>query len=172
MPKGLKQSSSIIIIGARVEETAAETFTQSRVDLQLNPLDNEVFVVLGANLDVGSPDLINGKNSASTMTMTTTSQSAMPRLSDSAVLAKAEKIIRTETGGGDMAVGFQEQYAETPASSLLEYVGIIATNDFFLQIEGANNTLAKTGSAKVYGYRATADASTYAALVQSEVLTA
>jgi len=172
MPKGLKQSSSIIIIGASVEETAADTFTQSRVDLQLNPLDNEVFVVLGCNLDVGSPDLVNGKRSSTTMTLTTTSQTAMPRLSDTAVLAKAEKVAVSEFGGGDAAVGYQEQFAETPPSAMLDYIGIIATNDFFLQIKGSNNQAARTGSAKVYGYRATADASTYAALVQSEVLTA
>lgn len=170
MPKGLKQSSSIIVVGARVVESAANTFTEQRVDLQLNPLDNEVFVVLGANLDVGSPDAIANTNTATTMTMTTTSQRDLPTLNESAVLAKAEKAIRAEPANPTL-VGFQEQFAETPASSLLEYVGIIATNDFFLQIEGSNNSGTKTGSAKVYGYRATADASTYAALVQSEVLT-
>ena len=169
MPKGLKQSSSIIVVGARVEESAANTFTQQRIDLQLNPLDNEVFVVLGANLDVGNPDLVTNDNSGTTMTMTTTSQTDMPTLNETAVIAKAEKVIRGASDS-DQSVAFQEQFAETPASSLLEYVGIIATNDFFLQIQGARNLIAKTGSAKVYGYRATADASTYAALVQSEVL--
>ena len=169
MPKGLKQSSSIIVVGARVVESAANTFTQERVDLQLNPLDNEVFVVLGANLDVGSPDARQNTNTSSVMTMTTTSQTDLPTLNETAVLAKAEKAIRAEPGS-DQMVAFQEQFAETPASSLLEYVGIIATNDFFLQIQGSNNGGAKTGSAKIYGYRATADASTYAALVQSEVL--
>lgn len=169
MPKGLKQSSSIIVVGARVVETAANTFTQERIDLQLNPLDNEVFVVLGANLDVGSPDLITNDNSSTIMTMTTTSQNDLPTLNATAVLAKAEKAIRGASDS-EQSVAFQEQFAETPPSSMLEYIGIIATNDFFLQIQGARNLGAKTGSAKVYGYRATADASTYAALVQSEVL--
>ena len=41
----LKQTSEIIAIGFSIDETAANTFTQVRVDLQLNPLDNEVFVV-------------------------------------------------------------------------------------------------------------------------------
>ena len=49
-------------------------------------------------------------------------------------------------------------------------MGIIATNDFFIQVEGTNNTAAKIASGKVYGYRARADAAVYAALVQSEVL--
>lgn len=170
MPKGLKQTSSIITIGARVVESAVDTFTQAQVDLQLNPLDNEVFVVLGVNLDVGAPDLATTKDTSTVMTMTTTSQTALPRLSDSPVLAKAEKAIRCDPIQ-NLAVAFQEQFAETPPSSMLDYIGIIATNDFFLQIKGNNNVSAKTGSAKVYGYRAKAEASTYAALVQSEVLT-
>jgi ABC-type uncharacterized transport system permease subunit len=58
---------------------------------------------------------------------------------------------------------------ETPPAAL-DYVGIIATNDFFLQVVGVNNAAAKSMGVKVYGYRARAEASTYAALVQSEVL--
>ena len=37
-------------------------------------------------------------------------------------------------------------------------------------IQGSNNTSAKEMQARVYGVRARADASVYAALVQSEVL--
>ena len=43
MPAGLKQSSSVVSIGFSVSETAANTFTQSSVDLNLSPLDREVF---------------------------------------------------------------------------------------------------------------------------------
>ncbi len=53
---------------------------------------------------------------------------------------------------------------------MLDYIGIISTNDFFLQIQGGGNLTPKIGNVKVYGYRAKADAATYAALVQSEVL--
>ena len=53
---------------------------------------------------------------------------------------------------------------------MLDYIGIIATNDFFLQIQGVNNAAPLGGSVKMYGYRARADAAVYAALVQSEVL--
>lgn len=170
MPKGLKQTSSIITIGARVIESAVDTFTEQRVDLQLNPLDNEVFVVLAVNLDCGAPDLAVTKDSSTAMTMTTTSQTTLPPLSNSSVIAKAEKAIRCDPLQ-NVAVAFQEQFVEAP-SGMLDYIGIIATNDFFLQLRGNNNVGAKTGSAKVYGYRAKAEASTYAALVQSEVLTA
>jgi hypothetical protein len=61
--------------------------------------------------------------------------------------------------------------SETPPATL-EYIGIIATNDFFIQVRGANNTGIKGMDGKLYGYRAVASADIYAALVQSEVLSA
>ena len=164
----MKRSSSTIVIGARVVESGANTFTEASVDLQLNPLDNEVFVVQAINLDVGAPDALAGIDSATTMTLTTTYQSTLPSLNSTNVLGKAEKAIRA-AGFVDGGVAFQETSMETPPS-MLDYIGIIATNDFFLQIQGSANGAAKTGSVKVYGYRARADAATYAALVQSEVL--
>ena len=59
-----------------------------------------------------------------------------------------------------------------PSLMGLEYVGIIATNDFFVQINGSGNTGAKAVTGKLYGYRARADADIFSALVQSEVLSA
>ena len=52
MPRGLKETSSLITISARVDETAANTFTAQKIDLQLNPLDNEVFIVYSIDLDI------------------------------------------------------------------------------------------------------------------------
>ena len=54
----------------------------------------------------------------------------------------------------------------------LDYIGIIATNDFFIQVQGQNNLLAKDCEVRVYGVRARADANIFAALVQSEMLSA
>jgi len=168
MPKGLKQSSSLIIIGASVIEAGANTFTESRVDLQLNPLDNEVFVVTGIDMDVDAPDAIAGINTAQVMALTTTSQTTLPGLAKTACLARKSLRIRA-AGFVDGGVGFQEAAGDTPPATL-DYIGIIATNDFFLQTQGTNNGGAGSGAVKVYGYRARAEASVYAALVQSEVL--
>ena len=168
MPKGLKQSSSLIIIGASVTESAANTFTQNRVDLQLNPLDNEVFVVTGINIDASVPDGIAGADTRTSMAVTTTSQTAFPSLAATSCLARKSLNIQA-AGFVDGGVAFEEMAGDTPPASL-DYIGLIATNDFFLQVQGTGNAVAKSGAVKVYGYRATADAATYAALVQSEVL--
>jgi len=166
--KGLRQSSNLIVIGASVTESAANTFTQHGVDLQLNPLDNEVFVVQAINLEPASPEGIAGTDTSVDMTMTTTSQATLPSIDSSNVIGNSLKQIRA---GGflDAGVPFQSTSMDAPPSDLA-YLAIIATNDFFIQIEGRGNLGVKTGRCKVYGYRARADASVYAALVQSEVL--
>ena len=164
----LKKSSSTIVIGARIVETAPNAFTQVSVDLQLNPLDNEVFVVQAVNLDAQAPDALAGLDTGTRMAMTTTSQATFPTNNQSNLLASANREIRA-AGFVDGGVSFEHSSMETPPA-MLDYIGIIATNDFFIQIQGGANVAPKIGTAKVYGYRAKADAATYAALVQSEVL--
>ena len=43
----LKKTSEIVSISFSLNESAANTFTQEQIDLQLSPLDQEVFVVVG-----------------------------------------------------------------------------------------------------------------------------
>ena len=168
MPKGLKETSSLITVGFSVSEKTANTFAQEAIDLQLNPLDNEVFVVLSVNADATPPDAIAATDTVTSFSLTTTSQTVMPSPASSNCLAFGQNRIMA-AGMTDAGVGFMQGAGETPATNL-DYIGIIATNDFFVQIQGQNNTLVKGMSGKLYGYRARADASVYAALVQSEVL--
>lgn len=168
MPKGLKETSSIISIGASLIESAANTFTTGRVDLQLNPLDNEVFVVYGLDLDMVEPDLIPGTDTSINASLSTTQRTTVGGLQDSNVLASNR--ITIQSAAGEVARG--QFSSDTSPATQLEYLGIIATNDFFLNIEGSNNANARSVIARVYGVRAKADASVYAALVQSELLSA
>ena len=170
MPAGLKQSSSVVSIGFTSAETVPGTMEQSSIDLNLSPLDREVFVVLAVNLDADFPDATAGNNTLVTAALTTTSQTAMPSLADANCLSKTSNAIRAG-GFVDGGVGFSSQALETPPSTL-EYIGIIATNDFFVQVQGVNNLGTKAVQGKMYGYRAVASADIYAALVQSEVLSA
>ena len=170
MPKGLKETSSLIGIGFNTVETVANTFIQERVDLQLNPLDNEVFIVYAIDLDPTAPDNVAGVNTATTCSITTTSRTATVNLGDSSCLANKVLNIRQDAGSLT-GVPFSRGSDESPATQL-DYVGTISTNDFFIQLVGTGNAHPKGVSGRVYGVRARADASVYAALVQSEVLTA
>jgi len=168
MPKGLKQTSSLIVVSARVQESGVDTFTTQQVDLQLNPLDQEVFVVYGIDIDVLDPNLVPGTTTAIDMSISTTARTSVGGIQDSNVMANNR--VQIQSTGGEVV---RADYASDSApSAQLEYLAIIATNDFFLNIKGSNNTLARAGGARLYGVRAKADSSIYAALVQSELLSA
>jgi len=172
MPTGLKATSSVVSIGFNVTESAINTFTQSQTDLNLSPLDREVFVVLSVDLDPLSPDAIPGVSSATEASLTTTSQTGVTTLANANCLAVARLDIRSNAAfPASAGAPFIRQSNEAP-STRLDYIGIIATNDFFVQVEGENNLLVKSCSGKMYGYRARATADVFAALVQSEVLSA
>lgn len=170
MPRGLKETSSIVSIGFSVPELGPNTFTQGSVDLNLSPLDREVFVVLAVNIDPSSPDALAGLDTAVNCSLTTTSQTAVQTLANANCIGVSSERIRA-AGFVDSGVSFQTQSLETPPANL-DYIGIIATNDFFIQVEGLQNLTPKGCSGKVYGYRARADADIFSALVSSEVLSA
>ena len=164
---GLSQTSSLIQISASVAEPAANTFTTEQVDLQLNPLDNEVFVVQAIDMDLQAPDLA-GPLTQTSLSVSTTARTTVGGIDSSNVLAA--KRIRTQEGANG-AVTNEYAAIDSPPTTL-DYIGIIATNDFFLHISGLNNVNPSAANIRVYGYRAKASASVYAALVQSEVLSA
>ena len=86
-------------------------------------------------------------------------------------MAASSNLIKMGAGSVE-GVPFTTGFFETPTGVGLDYIGIIATNDFFVQVAGTGNTSAKAVNGKLYGYRAIANADIYAALVQSEVLSA
>jgi len=167
MPKGLKETSSLIQISSLVVEGGANTFTEEEVPLQLNPLDNEVFIVYAIDVNAGAPDLNANLSSATFASVSNTSRTTVGSIANSNVLGIAQHSIKND---GVSAVSFSEFAPETPSGMGLDYIGIIATNNFFIQLLGVNNLVAKDCEVRVYGVRARADASIYAALVQSEVL--
>jgi len=167
--KGLSQTSSLIQISASVSELAPNTFTTAQVDLQLNPLDREVFVVQGVDLDLFAPDLLANLKTSSSLSLSSTRRTTVGGIDFPNVIAA--KRINTQSVTGDGAVTNEYVAIDTPSTNL-DYIAIIATNDFFLNIEGTANVGTMAANARVYGYRARADASIYAALVQSEALSA
>tara|TARA_R110002110_G_scaffold62015_2_gene173530 strand:- start:35 stop:547 length:513 start_codon:yes stop_codon:yes gene_type:complete len=168
MPKGLKETSGLITIGASVAQAAPNNFTQLEVDLQLDPLNQEVFIVYSIDLNVSPPDAITATDTQSRASVSSTSRTTFGTIADTNVMAESLDAIRAG-GFVDGGVGFSRMSGETPTGDL-PYLGIIATNQFFLQVDSTNNTNLKTASCKIFGARARADASIYAALVQSELL--
>ena len=170
MVKGLKETSGLITIGFSVEETAANTFTEAQVDLQLNILDREVMIVYGIDMDPSPPDALAGLNTVCDSSLSTTSRTTVGNLNDTNVLAVGERFIRA-AGFVDGGVAFETMSSSSPATQL-PYIGIISTNDFFVQVQGNNNANPMSVRGKLYCARATATADVYSALTQSELLSA
>lgn len=164
----LKRSSEIVKVGFSIVESAANTFTQSEIDLQLNPLDQEVFVVVAADLDPIAPDNVAGTDTQTAMSVSSTSLTTFGNINSSNVIANAVLDVRQDAASVT-GVPFARTSLDSPVAAL-DYIAIISTSQFFAQIKGLGNTAAKAGFGALWGYRARADAATYSALVQSEVL--
>ena len=164
----IKKTSEQIIISFGLSETAPNTFIQREVALQLDVLNNEVFVVQAIDLDTQAPDAVPGTNTNSRSSVTSTSQTSVQSLSNTNTLAS--QILQIVAAGPTGGVGFTRDSSD--AFSNVPQLGIIATNNFFVQVAGVGNIGGKTVTGKLYGYRARADSATYAGLVQSEVLSA
>ena len=166
----LKKTSETVTISSSVTESAANTFTSQQVPLNLSPLDREVFVCTMINLDPDAPDAIVATTTQVEASISTTQLTGVGTIANSANLATARtQIICNAAMTADGGHPFQR---EDPLSAdpNTGWVGIIATDDFFVNIQGTANGNVKACRARVYGYRAKADAATYAALVQSELL--
>ena len=172
MPKGLKATSSPIQVSATVQEPGPNTFVSEELQLTLNVLDNEVFVITQLNIDVDAPDSVTATTTQSNASLSTTARTTVGSIADSNVLGSASRsIICNGAMTPDGGIPFDRE--DTLFAAISEdYLGIVATNNMFLNLEGLNNGNQKNCRVRVYGYRATADSSTYAALVQSELLSA
>ena len=167
---GFKKTSETIAISFGLTELAPNTFIQEEVALQLDILNNEIFVVLAVDLDLSVPDAIAATDTTVKSSVTSTTQLAVSNLSNTNCIASAREDIAA-AGFVDGGVGFSRT-ADSTYTGAVDYVALIATNNFFAQLQGLNNVALKGATGRVWGYRAKADSSTYAALVQSEVLSA
>jgi len=167
---GFKKTSETIAISFGLDETAPNTFIEEEVALQLDVLNNEIFVVVGVDLDVANPDALAGVDTATNASVCSTTQTGVKGLNNTNCIASARDAIRA-AGFVDGGVAFARAAETTPLGDV-DYIALIATNNFFVQVQGTGNATAKDVRGRMWGYRARADASTYAALVQSEVLSA
>lgn len=175
----LKSTSSPIVISTSFAQGVANAFEVTPVDLQLNPLDQEVFVVTAVKIDFATRPYAIAIPSTSVSTVFEVAvcksrPSAMQSIADSNVIASDAMFnLQTFDAASDVIDNDLSQNSpmDSPPSQL-EYLDIIATDSFFIALDGTNSTGGSSGGIRLYGYRARADAATYAALVQSEMLSA
>jgi len=162
---GFKKTSELIAISFGVTQSAPDVYTEDEIALQLDVLGNEIFVCIAADLNADVPALVGGANTSVEAAISSTSQATVGKLSETNVIAVTNLAIR----GG--LVGFSRTASESYTGDL-DYIALIATNNFFVGVGSGLTAAANTCNGRLWGYRAKADSSTYAALVQSEVLSA
>lgn len=177
----LKRSSEIITISGQVDNSTSG-FAVTPEDLQLNPLDQEVFVVLGVAVDFTGPLPVATAMPLSSLRtvnfpigFTSSRPATQPTLANNNCFAYAERsvLIQSDAAGDFIMYNLQETAATDSVDTNLDYIAIIATSNYFVSSTDETNLVNPlTASYKIFGYRAKADAATYAALVQSEVLSA
>ena len=92
----LKRTSEPFIISTSIAESAANTFTEVSIPVNLNPLDQEVLMILAIDLDTFAPDVVAATNTAQTLSVSTSSQTAVLGIDDSACLGSQRIDVKTD----------------------------------------------------------------------------
>ncbi len=184
MSKGLTTTSSPLTVSNAITTTTTgpTDFVTEQIDLQLNPLDNEVFVVTGVKidfLDLPKPDVVGGGIQECHFEVSVCKQRppASQDIRSSNVIASSRINTYSQSEAGppvevNTYTAMENNAVDTPPLGQ-EYLDIIATDNMFLSFLTLGDLqVGQTTSAavRVYGYRARASSSVYAALVQSEML--
>lgn len=184
MSKGLTTTSSPLTVSdfVTITTTGATDFQVKQVDLQLNPLDNEVFVITGVKidfLDLPKPDLVGGglQECHFEVSVCKARPATAQRISNSNCVASSRINTFSQSNAANEILSYtamENNAVDTPPLGQ-EYLDIVATDNMFLSFHtlGELQVGQSTNAAvRVYGYRARASSSVYAALVQSEMLSA
>lgn len=164
-----KKKSELVEISDRLITADGNTFAEAEISLPLDTLSQEIFVVTDIILDADLPNHGAGLSSQVSASVTSTSQTGVQDVSNSRCMSSVRTQWQSITAEGSY---FQVRLPEAlgTTGTTRDYLGIVATPNFFVQIAGLNNTTAKAVNFRVTGYRAVADQATYSALVASEVL--
>lgn len=171
MTKGITVTSAVITISGNTAEAVAGTMVQEQIPLSLDILNREVLLVYAIDMNPDAPDALAATNTSTFASLSTTTRATVGTIADTNVLGFADKSIRA-AGFLDGGVAFQDISPETPTASHLDYIGIVSTNDFFVQVQGQQNVNTKSVDWRMWAARAKVSADIYAALVQSETLSA
>lgn len=171
MTKGITVTSAIITISGQTTEAVPNTMFEEQVPLSLDVLNREVLLVYAIDMNPSIPDALAGLNTFTNCSLSTTSRTTTGGIQNTNVLGAAEKAIRA-AGFVDGGVAFQDVSPETPTANALDYIGIVSTNDFFVQVQGFQNVNPSSVDWRMWCARARVSADIYAALVQGEALSA
>lgn len=164
-----KKTSSVFNVGASVTESAANTFTQEQVTLPLSSLDREVFIMTDVQMSGGNIIGSAGVSATSDVQVTKTSQTGLLGINDPDILGKLITKIDNNVPTGPAVMEDRHPGNSFSTGTDRDYLAIIATPNFFIATVSSNQAGALSAQCRITGYRAKANADTYAALVTEEL---
>ena len=168
MAKAYTITSDPFYVNGNATETAADTFTQIEISLPLDALNREGVLVHGCYFSGQEPERVVNNVSQIRTQVTTTSKTAMVGANDANLLARQEKYI---IGGAAEFSGphLVDVLASNDPYQKDDVLGIVATDNVFLAIQGSNQTAAKECQVRLICSRIRLSADAYAALVTNEL---
>ncbi len=164
----LKQITDLVNIGGAVTESAANTYTEAIVNINLSPVDRQVFVITDVQFTSFEPDPILATVTEVQVQLSKTPQTGLIGANNPDLVSRTQKIVY---GGAAEFSAFETDFRHQSASTggRNDYLMILATEDAHLAVVGVNNAGVKQAQCRITGYFATADAATYNSLVLSEL---
>ena len=166
---GFKKTSELVNIGANLDLVDGTPGSVS-VTLPLSSLDREVFVVTDVQMDC---ERINAQAAPGFAVVTASinkTSTSVEQINNPNCISSLSKVMETTAVSNVYQESFKPD--ESSSGTMRDYLSIIATPNFVL----AGSFLTTAGGAanrqlfiRVTGYRAKADADTYAALVTEEI---
>lgn len=168
MAKAYQITSDPFFINANVTETAADTFTEVQISAPLDSLNQEGLLIHAVYFSGSEPERVANAESSVFYQLTSTSKTGRVFVNDANLIAAQQKIISggaAEFSGPHTLdlLGGNEPY--TTEMNL----GIVATDDIFLAVQGFGQTAARSCQVRVVASRIKLTASAYAALVTNEL---
>ena len=174
----LKKTSALMNLGGQLELVDGAGFTETEIDLNMDPLSREVFVVTDFELDYGASmhfDAALGGSVNVSGQITVSSQTTTVNINDPDVIARMQ-VSTLQGGAANLGAGtyVELKRPDGPSSTGTnrDYLNIVATPNWFI---GGSYSTTTGGAAnrnihaRITGYRATCDVATYSALIAEQL---
>lgn len=167
----LKKTSQMLNLGAKITFTDGDVNANSRIQLPLNSLDREVFVVTDISID--SDPLIIPQLAGQDVSLNFSvnkNATTVQTINNPDCVGHFRKQVTTTPVGDVVQISAYPSEASTGTD--MDYLSIVATSDYILA-----GSYASTGGGdpnrtvyvRLTGYRAVADSAVYSALIAEEL---
>lgn len=168
MAKAYTITSDPFFVNGNVTETANNTYTQEEISLPLDSLNREGILVHAVYWTTSDPSRVVNTLSDIRCQLTATSKTGIVGANDANLLSRREIAISggaAEFSGPHIIdfIGSESPY------QVSDNLGLIATDNVFLAVEGRNQTLPRTAQFRMVCSRIKLSADAYAALVTNEL---